>query len=90
MKIEFSKEEQRDLIPRIKAFVRDELLFTVRQRVMDLQQQLAVTLQGIVATEIIVRNNKELIRGVDRALTVTVSAFRSTSRLSSASSSLKN
>ncbi len=25
MKIEFSKEEQRDLIPRIKAFVRDEL-----------------------------------------------------------------
>ena len=58
------------------AFVRDELLFIVRQRVMDLQQQIAVTLQGILATEIIVRNNKELVRGVDRALTVTVSALQ--------------
>lgn len=58
------------------AFVRDELLFIVRQRVMDLQQQQAVTLQGILATEIIIRNNKELVRGVDRALTVTVSALQ--------------
>lgn len=58
------------------AFVRDELLFVVRQRIMDLQQQLAVNLQGVLATEIIIRNNKELVRGVDRALTVTVSALQ--------------
>lgn len=57
-------------------FVRDELLFIVRQRVMDLQQQLAVSLQGVLAMEIIVRNNKELVRGVDRALTVTISALQ--------------
>ncbi len=69
---------QRDIPPEDPrhAFVRDELLFIVRQRVMDLQQQQAVTLQGILATEIIIRNNKELVRGVDRALTVTVSALQ--------------
>ena len=43
---------------------------------MDLQQQLAVNQQGVLATELIVRNNRELIRGVDRAVDVTVSALQ--------------
>ena len=43
---------------------------------MDLQQQLAVNQQGVLATEIIVRNNRELIRGVNRAVDVTVSALQ--------------
>ncbi len=57
-------------------FVREELLFAVRQRLMDLQQQLAVNQQGVLATEIIIRNNQELVRGVERALNVTVSALQ--------------
>lgn len=57
-------------------FVAEELLFPLRQRLMDLQQQLAVNQQGIIATEIIIRNNKELVRGVNRALNVTVSALQ--------------
>ncbi len=57
-------------------FISDELLFPLRQRIQDLQQQLVVNQQGVLAVEIIVRNNKELIRGVNRAVEVTVSALQ--------------
>lgn len=60
---------------RIK-FIEEEVLFPLRQRVMDLQQMQAVNMQGIIAMEIVRRNNKELIRAVDRAESVTVSALR--------------
>ncbi|UXZ54509.1 toxic anion resistance protein [Halomonas sp. 7T] len=56
-------------------FLEEELLFPLRQRVVDLQQQLAVSQQGILALEVIIRNNRELMRGVDRAINVTVSAL---------------
>ncbi len=56
-------------------FVAEELLFPLRQRIIDLQQQLAVSQQGVIATELIMRNNKELSRGVNRALNVTVTAL---------------
>jgi uncharacterized protein YaaN involved in tellurite resistance len=58
------------------AFLSEEILFPLRQRIIDLQQQLAVNQQGVIATEIIMRNNKELIRGVNRSLNVTVSALQ--------------
>lgn len=57
-------------------FVAEELLFPLRQRIQDLQQQLLVNQQGFLTTEMIIRNNKELIRGVNRALNVTVSALQ--------------
>jgi len=57
-------------------FIQDEIIFSVRQRVMDLMQQLAVNQQGVLATEIVIRNNKELIRGVNRALNVTITALQ--------------
>ena len=60
---------------RIK-FIEEEVLFPLRQKVMDLQQMQAVNMQGIIAMEIVRRNNKELIRAVDRAESVTVSALR--------------
>lgn len=56
-------------------FLEEELLFPLRQRVVDLQQQLAVSQQGVLALEVIIRNNRELMRGVDRAINVTVSAL---------------
>lgn len=56
-------------------FIQEDLLFPLRQRIMDLQQQLAVSQQGYLAIEIIMRNNKELIRGVNRSLSVTISAL---------------
>ncbi|SFT18967.1 toxic anion resistance protein [Paenibacillus sp. BC26] len=57
-------------------FITEEVLFPLRQRVMDLQQMLVVNQQGIMAIEVVIRNNKELIRGVDRAKNVTISALR--------------
>ena len=57
-------------------FVREEILFPLRQRIMDMQQLIVVNQQGIVSLNVIRRNNKELIRGVNRAKNVTLSALR--------------
>ncbi|MBB6669520.1 toxic anion resistance protein [Cohnella nanjingensis] len=66
------REEDADKI----RFITEEVLFPLRQRVMDLQQMLVVNQQGIMAIEVVIRNNKELIRGVDRAKNVTISALK--------------
>ena len=57
-------------------FVSEEILFPLRQRIMDMQQMIVVNQRGVMATEVVIRNNKELMRGVDRAKTVTISALR--------------
>ncbi|WP_280548742.1 toxic anion resistance protein [Halomonas sp. 11-S5] len=58
-----------------RRFLEEELLFPLRQRIVDLQQQLAVSQQGVLALEVVIRNNRELMRGVDRAINVTASAL---------------
>ncbi len=58
-----------------REFIEEELLFPLRQRIMDLRQQAVVNQQGVLALEMVIRNNRELMRGVDRAVTVTVSAL---------------
>ena len=65
-----------------KEFLQKDVLFPLRQRVIDLQQQQAVNQHSVVTCEAIIQNNKELIRGVDRALNVTVVAFQTASTLS--------
>ena len=57
-------------------FVREEVLFPLRQRIMDMQQMIVVNQQGIISLNVVRRNNKELIRGVTRAKNVTVTALR--------------
>jgi len=59
-----------------KRFLQEEVHFPLRQRIIDLQQVLAVNQQGVLTTEMIVRNNKELIRGVDRSLNVTITGLQ--------------
>ena len=54
----------------------EDMLFYVRQKSQDLTTQLAVSVQGYMALDVIRRNNLELIRGVDRATTTTISALR--------------
>jgi uncharacterized protein YaaN involved in tellurite resistance len=75
-KLQYKLEREIQLDDPRHKFVNDELLFPLRQRIMDLQQQLAVNQQGVLAIEIIRRNNRELIRGVDRAVNVTVNALQ--------------
>ena len=64
-----------------RKFIEEELLFPIKQRVIDLQQQLAVNQQGVLASEVIIRNNRELIIGVNRALNVTVTALNTAATL---------
>ncbi|KON91285.1 KlaA protein [Rossellomorea marisflavi] len=72
--VEVAREKGGD--PDRVRFIEEEILFPLRQRVMDLNTMLVVNQQGIIAYEMVVRNNRELIRGVDRAKTVTISALR--------------
>ena len=56
--------------------LQEDALFYVRQKRQDLLTQLAVTVQGYLALDLIRKNNAELIKGVERATTTTVSALR--------------
>ena len=56
--------------------VRETALFYIRQRTQDLLTQMAVTVQGYLALDLVKKNNVELIKGVDRAGTTTVAALR--------------
>ncbi len=56
-------------------FIEEEILFPLRQRMIDFNQMLAVNQNGIIAMEVIRKNNYELIRSVNRAQTVTIAAL---------------
>ena len=56
--------------------LRESALFYTRQRTQDLLTQMAVTVQGYLALDLVKKNNVELVKGVDRASTTTVSALR--------------
>ena len=56
--------------------IRESALFYVRQRTQDLLTQMAVSVQGYLALDLVKKNNVELVKGVDRASTTTVSALR--------------
>ena len=56
--------------------LQEDVLFYVRQKRQDLLTQLAVNIQGYLAMDLIRKSNLELIKGVDRATTTTVSALR--------------
>ncbi|MGW0930496.1 toxic anion resistance protein [Streptomyces sp. NPDC002644] len=64
--------------------LRSDVLFPVRQKHQDLLTQLAVCAQGYLAMDVVRRNNEELVKGVDRAATTTVSALRISVMLASA------
>lgn len=56
--------------------VRETALFYTRQRLNDLLTQMAVTVQGYLALDLVKKNNIELMKGVERASTTTVAALR--------------
>lgn len=51
-------------------------LYALRERLVALQQQRTVTEQAALSLETVIDTNEELIRGVDRALEVTLTALR--------------
>src|SRR5688572_19491752 len=56
--------------------LKEDALFYVRQKRQDLLTQLSVTVQGYLSLDLIRKNNLELVKGVERATTTTVSALR--------------
>jgi uncharacterized protein YaaN involved in tellurite resistance len=58
------------------AALKSDALFAIRQRRQDIMTQMAVSVQGYMALDLVRKNNIELIKGVDRAQTTTVSALR--------------
>jgi uncharacterized protein YaaN involved in tellurite resistance len=56
--------------------IRESALFYVRQRTQDLLTQMAVSVQGYLALDLVKKNNVELVKGVDRSSTTTVAALR--------------
>lgn len=53
-----------------------DVLFAIRQRRTDILTQLAVSVQGYLAMGLVQKNNEELIKGVNRAKTTTITALR--------------
>jgi uncharacterized protein YaaN involved in tellurite resistance len=69
--------------------IRESALFYTRQRTTDLLTQMAVTVQGYLALDLVKKNNVELVKGVDRASTTTVSALRTAVTVAQAMSNQK-
>ncbi|MDE8650339.1 toxic anion resistance protein [Novosphingobium album (ex Liu et al. 2023)] len=69
--------------------IRETALFYVRQRTQDLLTQMAVSVQGYLALDLVKKNNVELVKGVDRASTTTVSALRTAVTVAQAMTSQK-
>ena len=62
--------------PQRAKVLREDVQFYARQKIQDLLTQMAVNVQGYLALDLIKKNNIELIKGVERATTTTVSALR--------------
>ena len=62
--------------PKRAKALQEDVLFYMRQKHQDLLTQLAVSIQGYLAIDLVRRNNVELIKGVDRATTTTIAALR--------------
>lgn len=62
--------------PERARILKEDMLFYVRQKNEDLVTQLAVSVQGYLALDVIRRSNVELVKGVQRATTTTMSALR--------------
>lgn len=62
--------------PGMARAIRENALFPARQRQTDLLTQMAVSVQGYFALDLVRKTNLELIKGVDRATTTTIAALR--------------
>jgi len=62
--------------PERAKILREDVQFYTRQKIQELLTQMAVNVQGYLALDLIKKNNVELIKGVERATTTTVSALR--------------
>lgn len=58
-----------------KEQIQNQILFPLKQKIMDFQQQILVHTQGEIAIRTLINNNKELANSVDRTKSVTLNAL---------------
>lgn len=58
-----------------KEQIQNQILFPLKQKIMDFQQQILVHTQGEIALRTLINNNKELANSVDRTRSVTLNAL---------------
>jgi len=56
----------------IKKFLQENVLYELSTHILDLQTVQSATMQGVVAIDILIKNNKELIKGVKRTRNVAI------------------
>lgn len=74
--LEIQNAQNKSENPEKIKFFQEELVFPLKQRIIDLQTILTVNQQGFLAMDILKKNNRELIRGVERAKVVTINALK--------------
>lgn len=76
LELEIQNAQNKGEDPEKIKFFQEELMFPLKQRIIDLQTILTVNQQGFLAMDILKKNNRELIRGVERAKVVTINALK--------------
>lgn len=74
--LERAAAEMELIAPEKAKALRERALFRLRQRSADLLTQMAVSLQGYMALDVVRRTNEELISGIERASTTTIAMLR--------------
>ena len=66
---------EKELTPEKRLEIQNQILFPLKQKITDFQQQIIVHTQGEIALKTIINNNKELANSVDRTKSVTLNAL---------------
>lgn len=66
---------EKELTQEKKLEIQNQILFPLKQKITDFQQQILVHTQGEIAIKTLINNNKELANSVDRTKSVTLNAL---------------
>lgn len=64
-----------EISPEKRLEIQNQILFPLKQKITDFQQQVLVHTQGEIAIKTLINNNKELANSVDRTKSVTLNAL---------------
>lgn len=64
-----------DITATKKKFIEEDILFGLRQKIAALQELQGINRQGVLVSEVIIKGNKELIRGYKNGLQTTIAAI---------------
>ncbi len=71
----YAETKEQNLTQDKKLEIQNQILFPLKQKITDMQQQILVHTQGEISLKTIINNNKELVNSVDRTKSVTLNAL---------------